>query len=104
MAHREIDLANPKNNRRNAGFTDEEREGLQNYIDSGYVDAFRIFNNKPGNYTWWSYMFNSRARNIGWRIDYFCVSSQIKESIETSVIYSDVLGSDHAPIAIDFVV
>ena len=68
-------MANPKNNKRNAGFTDEEREGFQNYIDSGYVDSFRIFNSEPGNYTWWSYMFNSRARNIGWRIDFIFESS-----------------------------
>ena len=104
VAHKEIDLANPKNNKRNAGFTDEEREGFQNYIDSGYVDAFRIFNSEPGNYTWWSYMFNSRARNIGWRIDYFCVSSKIQDCLEKSAIYSDVLGSDHAPIEIDIVI
>ena len=100
VAHKEIDLANPKNNRKNAGFTDEEREGFQNYIDSGYIDTFRMFNKKPNNYTWWSYMFNSRARNIGWRIDYFCISSVFQDRVESSVIYSEILGSDHAPISI----
>ena len=101
VAHKEIDLANPKNNKKNAGFTKEERQGFQNYIDSNYIDTFRIFNNNPENYTWWSYMFNSRARNIGWRIDYFCVSKKIENNIKSSVIYNNILGSDHAPIGME---
>jgi len=104
VAHKEIDLKNYKTNKRNAGFTDEERIGFDNYINSGFIDTFRIFNHDEGHYTWWSYMFNSRARNIGWRIDYFCVSSQIQNCIETSAIHSDVLGSDHAPIEIDIII
>ena len=101
VAHKEIDLKNPKTNKKNAGFTNEEKEGFENYILSGFVDTFRIFNQEPGHYTWWSYMFNARARNIGWRIDYFCVSEQIKNKISKSIILTDIMGSDHAPILIE---
>ena len=101
VAHKEIDLKNPKPNKKNAGFTNEEKEGFENYILSGFVDTFRIFNQEPGHYTWWSYMFNARAKNIGWRIDYFCVSEQIKNKISKSIILTDIMGSDHAPILIE---
>ena len=101
VAHNEIDLKNPKTNKKNAGFTLEEREGFNNLVDSGFVDTFRIFNSEEGHYTWWSYMFNARARNIGWRIDYFCASNIIKNKITKSIILSEVLGSDHAPILIE---
>ena len=73
VAHKEIDLKNPKSNKRNAGFTNEERLGFENFIQSGFIDTFRIFNKQPDNYTWWSYMFNSRAKNVGWWIGFFCV-------------------------------
>jgi exodeoxyribonuclease-3 len=98
VAHREIDLANPRQNKRNAGFTDEEREGFDNIVNSGFYDTFRMFNDEPGNYSWWSYMGQARAKNIGWRIDYFCISSQLKDYIESADIHASVLGSDHAPI------
>ncbi|MDB4126208.1 exodeoxyribonuclease III [Candidatus Marinimicrobia bacterium] len=101
VAHKEIDLKNPKTNKKNAGFTLEEREGFNNLVDSGFVDTFRMFNSEEGHYTWWSYMFNARARNIGWRIDYFCASNIIKNKITKSIILPEVLGSDHAPILIE---
>ena len=101
VAHKEIDLKNPKSNKRNAGFTNEEREGFQNYIDSGFVDTFRLFNSEPNNYTWWSYMFNSRAKNVGWRIDYFCISEILKEKVKSSKILPEIMGSDHAPVILE---
>jgi len=101
VAHKEIDLKNPKTNKRNAGFTNEERNGFKNYMQSGFIDTFRIFNQDEGHYTWWSYMFNSRAKNVGWRIDYFCVSETIKNKVKKSIILPDVMGSDHAPILIE---
>ena len=101
VAHKEIDLKNPKSNKRNAGFTNEERLGFENFIKSGFIDTFRIFNEEPDNYTWWSYMFNSRAKNVGWRIDYFCISNIIKGKINNSKILPEIMGSDHAPIIID---
>jgi len=107
VAHKEIDLANPQNNKTtksrpgNAGFTDQERNGLNNIIASGYIDSFRLFNNESEHYTWWSYMFNSRKRNIGWRIDYFCISPQLKQNINNAYILPEILGSDHCPIGID---
>ena len=101
VAHKEIDLKNPKSNKRNAGFTNEERLGFENFIQSGFIDTFRIFNKQPDNYTWWSYMFNSRAKNVGWRIDYFCVSSILKSKIKNSLILPQIMGSDHAPILLE---
>ena len=101
VAHKEIDLANPKNNRRNAGFTDEERQGFSKILGSGFLDTFRMFNKDPGQYTWWSYMFNARAKNIGWRIDYFCCSCCLSSSIKASYIFSDIMGSDHCPIGFE---
>ena len=101
VAHKEIDLKNPKTNKRNAGFTNEERIQFENYIQSGFIDTFRIFNQEEGHYTWWSYMFNSRAKNVGWRIDYFCVSEAIQNKVTRSIILPDIMGSDHAPILIE---
>ena len=101
VAHKEIDLKNPKTNRRNAGFTEEERKGFDNYIKSGFIDTFRIFNKESGHYTWWSYMFNARAKNVGWRIDYFCVSTEIQRKVKKAIILPEVMGSDHAPILIE---
>ena len=101
VAHKEIDLKNPKTNKRNAGFTEEERKGFDNYIKSGFIDTFRIFNKEPGHYTWWSYMFNARAKNVGWRIDYFCVSTEIQCKVQKAIILPEVMGSDHAPILIE---
>ncbi len=101
VAHKEIDLKNPKTNKRNAGFTDEERSGFDNYIASGFIDTFREFEKGEGHYTWWSYMFNSRAKNVGWRIDYFCISQILRSKLAKSYILKDVMGSDHAPVAIE---
>ena len=103
VAHKEIDLKNPKTNKRNAGFTDEERGGFDNYINAGFIDTFREFNNEEGHYTWWSYMFNARARNIGWRIDYFCVSKILNQKIKNSYILPEVMGSDHAPVVLEII-
>ena len=101
VAHKEIDLKNPKTNKRNAGFTDEERMGFDNYIDSGFIDTFREFEKGEGHYTWWSYMFQARSKNIGWRIDYFCISKILRPLLKSSFILKDVLGSDHAPVVLE---
>ncbi|MCW6169060.1 MAG: exodeoxyribonuclease III [Thermoplasmatales archaeon] len=98
VAHEDIDIARPKDNRHNAGFTDEERNWMTDFLKKGYVDTFRLFNNDGGNYTWWSYMFNAREKNIGWRIDYFIVSKELQTNVIESKILRDVKGSDHAPI------
>ncbi len=100
VAHTEIDLANPKTNRRNAGFTDEERSGFTRIVESGFIDSFRYFNKEPGQYTWWSYMFQARAKNVGWRIDYFCVSPKLEKSLKNAFIHADQTGSDHCPVGI----
>lgn len=101
VAHKEIDLKNPSSNRRNAGFTDEEREKFQVLLDSGFTDTFRYFYpDKEGAYTWWSYMFNARSRNAGWRIDYFCVSKRLEDKLIDAQIHSEVLGSDHCPVGL----
>ncbi|HOA96321.1 MAG TPA: exodeoxyribonuclease III [Acetivibrio saccincola] len=101
VAHKEIDLKNPSSNRRNAGFTDEEREKIQVLLDSGFTDTFRYFYpDKEGAYTWWSYMFNARSRNAGWRIDYFCVSKRLEDKLIDAQIHSEVLGSDHCPVGL----
>ena len=102
VAHTEIDLKNPKTNRFNPGFTDEERSGFSNIVNSDFIDTFREFNKDGGHYTWWSYMFQARAKDIGWRIDYFCISKVLKENLKDSYILKDVLGSDHAPIVMEF--
>ena len=101
VAHREIDLKNPKTNRKNAGFTDEERGRMSTLLESGFTDSFRFFYpDKTECYSWWSYMFHAREKNAGWRIDYFLVSSQLKDRLEDAVIYKDVFGSDHCPVAL----
>ncbi len=101
VAHKEIDLKNPKTNRKNAGFTDEERQGFNNIVSAGFLDSFREFNKEEGHYTWWSYMFQARKKNIGWRIDYFCISQILKNRMQNAYILKDVLGSDHAPIVLE---
>lgn len=101
VAHQEIDLKNPKSNRNNAGFSDEERESFSLLLDSGFTDSFRYLNpNTTGAYTWWSYMYHARENNAGWRIDYFLVSNRIADKITATPIYSDVLGSDHCPVGL----
>jgi len=100
VAHKEIDLKNPKSNRRNAGFTDEEREGFTRLVEAGFVDTFREFNQEPGNYTWWSYMFKAREKNVGWRIDYFCISAALRPRLKDAFILPEVMGSDHCPVGI----
>lgn len=102
VAHNEIDLKNPKSNRGNAGFTDEEREKLTVLLNHGFIDTFRtLYPDKKDAYTWWSYMFNARAKNVGWRIDYFLISRRFADVLEDARIYSDVMGSDHCPVGIE---
>lgn len=101
VAHTEIDLANPKANLKNPGYTIEERQGIQRIFDAEFEDCFRIFNQEPHNYTWWSYRTNARSRNIGWRIDYFLASKRLKNQIQKSEILSDIHGSDHCPITLE---
>ena len=104
VAHKEIDLKNPKTNHNNAGFTDEERNKMTNLLKSGFTDSFRyLYPDKEGAYSWWSYMFHAREKNAGWRIDYFIVSDDIKDNIKDAKIHSDVMGSDHCPIELDIV-
>jgi len=99
VAHTEIDLANPKSNRKNAGFTDEERAGFDNILAAGYVDSFRhLHPEKTEAYSWWSYRAGARKRNVGWRIDYFCVSTSLMTAVENAEIHSEVMGSDHCPV------
>jgi len=98
VAHKEIDIARPNSNRRNAGFTDEERESFTKLLDSGFVDTFRHFTPDPHHYSWWSYRGGARANNVGWRIDYWLVSDALKSQLKSSVIRPDVLGSDHCPV------
>lgn len=99
VAHQEIDLKNPKSNRGNAGFSDEERGKMTELLGAGFTDSFRhLYPEEIGAYSWWSYRFNARANNAGWRIDYFVVSDQLKEQIAESAIHPQVLGSDHCPV------
>ena len=101
VAHKEIDLKNPKQNTKNAGFTIEERTKFSALLDSGFIDSYRHFYpNKADAYTWWSYMANARAKNIGWRIDYFLLSTALSSHLKSAEIYSDILGSDHCPVGI----
>ena len=102
VAHKEIDLKNPKTNHRNPGFTDEERASFDNIENAGFIDTFREFNTEGGHYTWWSYMFQARKKDIGWRIDYFCISESLKSQLKDAYILKDVLGSDHAPVVMEF--
>ncbi len=99
VAHKEIDLKNPKTNRKNAGFTDEERACFTKLVEEGYIDTFRLLNpDLEGAYSWWSYRFQARAKNAGWRIDYFVTSGALKDRIKDAKIHSDVFGSDHCPV------
>ncbi|WP_282193040.1 exodeoxyribonuclease III [Romboutsia ilealis] len=99
VAHKEIDLKNPKTNRKNAGFTDEEREKLTILLDNGFIDTYRYFNpDKEGVYSWWSYRFNARKNNSGWRIDYFLASEKLKDRLVSADIHTEILGSDHCPV------
>lgn len=102
VAHTEIDLKNPKNNRNNPGFSDDERHCFSYLLDQGFIDSFRHFNpDLTGAYSWWSYRFNARANNAGWRIDYFVVSDKLKEKMTSTSIHKDVMGSDHCPVALE---
>lgn len=102
VAHKEIDLKNPNTNHRSAGFTDEERNKMTNLLDAGFIDTFRYINpDLTDAYSWWSYMFRSREKNVGWRIDYVIVSDRIKDKIKDVKIYSEIFGSDHCPVGLD---
>lgn len=102
VAHQEIDLKNPKTNHMNAGFTDQEREKFTALLGSGFVDTFRYFYpDKEGIYSWWSYMFQSRAKNAGWRIDYFLASEALKDKLQDAAIYTEIQGSDHCPVGLE---
>ena len=102
VAHKEIDLKNPKTNRRNAGFTDEEREKFTQLLEHGFIDTFRYFYpDQEGIYSWWSYRFRAREKNAGWRIDYFCVSEVLRKKLEDAKIHTEIFGSDHCPVELD---
>ena len=102
VAHQEIDLKNPKTNRKNAGFSDEERAKFTELLEAGFVDTFRYFYpDQEGIYSWWSYRFSARAKNAGWRIDYFCVSESLKDRLVDAKIHTEVMGSDHCPVELD---
>ena len=102
VAHNEIDLKNPKTNRRNAGFSDEERAKMTELLGSGFTDTFRYFYpDAEGIYSWWSYRFKAREKNAGWRIDYFITSKRINDKLKKAAIHTDVLGSDHCPVEVD---
>lgn len=101
VAHQEIDLKNPKTNRHNAGFTDEEREKFTTFLDAGFTDTFRYFYpDKTEIYSWWSYRFKAREKNAGWRIDYFCTSKRLDEKLLSASIHTDIFGSDHCPVEV----
>lgn len=104
VAHTELDLANPKPNRGKKGFTDEERQGFQNFIDAGFIDTLRLFKEGNGHYTWWSHYAKSRERNVGWRIDYILVSPALKDKVKAAEIHADIMGSDHCPVSITLAV
>lgn len=102
MAHEEIDLKNPKTNRHNAGFTDEERKKMTELLDAGFTDSFRyLYPDKENAYSWWSYMGHAREKNVGWRIDYFIVSKSIENEIKEATIYPEIMGSDHCPVGLE---
>lgn len=102
VAHNEIDLKNPKTNRKNAGFTDEERGKMTELLESGFIDSFRyLYPDKTDIYSWWSYRFRAREKNSGWRIDYFITSDRIKDNITEAAIHTDIMGSDHCPVELD---
>ena len=102
VAHKEIDLKNPKTNRRNAGFTDEERDKMTSLLDDGFIDTFRFFHpDERDAYSWWSYRFKSREKNAGWRIDYFIASRDLESKLKSATIHSEILGSDHCPVELE---
>lgn len=101
VAHTEDDLANPKANRTKRGFTDEERAGFQAFVNAGFVDTLRLFVQGNGHYSWWTHWANARARNVGWRIDYWLVSGSLKDRVAAATIHSDVMGSDHCPVSVE---
>ena len=102
VAYQEIDLKNPASNRGNAGFSDQERESFGRHLDAGFTDSFRyLYPEVTGAYSWWSYMFHAREKNVGWRIDYFLVSNRLREKIQTASIYPEVFGSDHCPVGLE---
>ncbi|MBD3203930.1 exodeoxyribonuclease III, partial [Candidatus Woesearchaeota archaeon] len=101
VAHKEIDIANPQKNKRNAGFTDEEREAFTKILDSGYIDTFRHFHPEKIKYSYWSYFHNAREKNIGWRLDYFCTSEKLIGRVKKAFILTEVTGSDHCPVGIE---
>jgi exodeoxyribonuclease-3 len=104
VAHTELDLARPKGNERNHGFTIEERTGFQSFINAGFIDSFREFEKENGHYTWWSVMSGARKKNIGWRIDYFLLSKVLRPKLKSAFIRCDVMGSDHCPVGIELTV
>jgi len=101
VAHKEIDIARPKQNQRTAGFTIEERQRFDLIVEAGFIDTFREFNSEGGHYSWWSYMGGARAKNIGWRIDYFCISPELRPRLKSAAIHPDVHCSDHCPVSIE---
>ena len=101
VAHKEVDLKNPKQNEKNAGFTIEEREWFDSFLKEGFIDTFREFVSDSGHFTWWTYRNNARSRNIGWRIDYFIISQGLKNHVKDSKILKDIFGSDHCPILLE---
>ena len=103
VAHKEIDLANPKNNVKNPGFSPQERAWMDEVTGAGYLDTFRLFNHEQEQYSWWSYRYNARAKNIGWRIDYFVVDPASRDRVKNASIHADITGSDHCPVSIEFI-
>lgn len=103
-AHKEIDLARPKENEKTSGFLPEEREWMDRFVKAGFIDTFRLFNDEPGNYTWWDMITRARERNVGWRIDYFYVSKNLKDKVKSAFILPEVMGSDHCPVGIELTV
>ena len=101
VAHKEIDLARPKENVGNAGFTNEERAGMDNIVEAGFIDSFREFNEEGGHYSWWSFRAGARARNVGWRIDYVCLSKALRKRLKAAYIMPEMHGSDHCPVGIE---
>ena len=101
VAYTEIDLKNPKTNHYNPGFTDQERQSFTNIVESGFIDTFRELTKEGGHYTWWSYMFQARMKDIGWRIDYFCISKKLRKNLKRSIILKEIMGSDHCPVKIE---
>ncbi|MFP4374016.1 MAG: exodeoxyribonuclease III [Spirochaetaceae bacterium] len=101
IAHKAIDLANPKQNENNAGYLPEERAWMETFTGAGYLDTFRMFNSEPGHYSWWTYRANARARNIGWRIDYHCVNGAARSRVGNAAILPDIYGSDHCPVVLE---